>query len=140
MAKGVKTGGRKPGVPNKATAARVAEVAASGLTPLDFMLSVLRDEGRDYDTRIDAAKAAAPYVHPKLASIEHTGKDGVALIPTATEVVIVHHQPAAPEHVPTAGGTQPDDGKADAQLPPGPNPRLAVNGAVHPGSGGHPVG
>jgi hypothetical protein len=41
MAKGVKTGGRKKGVRNKATAAKAAEVAASGLTPLDYMLSLL---------------------------------------------------------------------------------------------------
>jgi hypothetical protein len=41
--------------------------------PLDYMLSLLRDEGLDRDTRMDAAKAAAPYVHAKLASVEHKG-------------------------------------------------------------------
>lgn len=40
------------------------------------MLSVMRDESRPVDMRLDAANKAAPYVHPKLASIEHTGKDG----------------------------------------------------------------
>jgi hypothetical protein len=69
---GKKTGGRKKGVPNKATAAKAAEIAASGLTPLDFMLQKMRDEAADLATRMDAAKAAAPYVHPKLASIDHT--------------------------------------------------------------------
>lgn len=62
--------GRKAGSPNKATAERQAEVAASGLTPLDYMLQVMRDEERMPDVRLDAAKAAAPYVHPKLASID----------------------------------------------------------------------
>jgi hypothetical protein len=86
MAKGVKTGGRKKGVRNKATAAKVAEVAASGLTPLDYMLGILRGqhpEGAEpaqviawEALRFEAAKAAAPYVHPKLANIEHTGKGG----------------------------------------------------------------
>lgn len=68
-----KTGGRQKGTPNKATAARAAEIAASGLTPLDYMLKVMRDEDEVLDVRLDAAKAAAPYVHPRLASIENTG-------------------------------------------------------------------
>src|SRR5947208_1935719 len=63
--------GRKRGTPNKATAARQAEVAASGITPLDYMLKVLRDENADPHQRFEAAKSAAPYVHPKLASIQH---------------------------------------------------------------------
>lgn len=81
-----KSGGRKKGVRNKATAAREAEVAASGLTPLDYMLQIMRAEhppgaepaeilAREA-MRFEAAKAAAPYVHPKLAAIEHSGKDG----------------------------------------------------------------
>ena len=68
-----KTGGRQKGTPNKATAARAAEIAASGLTPLDYMLKVMRDEDEAPDVRLDAAKAAAPYVHPRLATIETTG-------------------------------------------------------------------
>lgn len=71
-----KTGGRQKGTPNKATAAKAAEVAASGLTPLDYMLRVLRDEGNDQAVRLDAAKAAAPYVHPKLATVEVKNPDG----------------------------------------------------------------
>jgi len=70
MATGIKTGGRKKGVPNKATAAKQAEIAASGLTPLEFMLDVMRDEDNEQSVRLDAAKAAAPYVHPKLANID----------------------------------------------------------------------
>ena len=62
--------GRKAGTPNKASAERQAEVAASGLTPLDYMLSIMRDEDKVFDVRLDAAKAAAPYVHPKLASVD----------------------------------------------------------------------
>lgn len=73
MAKGIKTGGRQKGTPNRATAAKAKEIAESGLTPLDFMLEVLRDPTQEYPIRMDAAKSAAPYVHPKLASIEHTG-------------------------------------------------------------------
>ena len=70
-----KTGGRKPGTPNKASAAKAAAIAASGLTPLDYMISVMRDETNP-PLRLDAAKSAAPYVHPKLSSVELAGKDG----------------------------------------------------------------
>jgi hypothetical protein len=62
--------GRKPGTPNKASAERQAEIAASGLTPLEFMMGVLRDELKPFEDRFEAAKAAAPYVHPRLASVE----------------------------------------------------------------------
>jgi hypothetical protein len=40
------------------------------------MLSVLRDETQAPPFRFEAAKAAAPYIHPRLAAIEHTGKGG----------------------------------------------------------------
>ena len=71
-----KLGGRKKGVPNKVTATWRQEIAASGLTPLEYMLSMLRDEEQKPEMRFEAAKAAAPYLHPKLATIEHSGKDG----------------------------------------------------------------
>ena len=75
MATRKKTGGRQRGTPNKATAQREAEIAASGLTPLDYMLAILRDESADKADRMWAAAAAAPYVHPRLASVAHTGAD-----------------------------------------------------------------
>jgi hypothetical protein len=76
MAAGKKTGGRRRGVPNKTTANRRKEIAnagLAGLTPLDYMLSLLRDESNPTETRFEAAKAAAPYVHPKLANVQHSG-------------------------------------------------------------------
>jgi hypothetical protein len=75
MAAGIKTGGRQKGTPNKATVAKQAQIAASGLTPLDFMLAVLRDEEKSFDARMDAAKAAAPYCHPKRAPVDSDGED-----------------------------------------------------------------
>jgi hypothetical protein len=39
----------------------------------------MRDEKEDRPVRVDAAKAAAPYIQPKLANIEHTGPDGGAI-------------------------------------------------------------
>lgn len=34
------------------------------------MLKLLRDEEMPRDVRLDAAKSAAPYVHPRLSAIE----------------------------------------------------------------------
>ena len=34
----------------------------------------MRDEGTDKRERIDAAKAAAPYCHPRLANVEMNAK------------------------------------------------------------------
>lgn len=65
--------GRKPGSPNKASAERQAEIASSGITPLDYMLTILRDETKSVEDRMEAAKAAAPFVHPKLAAVELSG-------------------------------------------------------------------
>jgi hypothetical protein len=39
------------------------------------MISVMRDETNPPLLRLVAAKAAAPYVHPKLNSVELAGKD-----------------------------------------------------------------
>jgi hypothetical protein len=75
MARGGKRegAGRKPGVPNTKTKELVEKVEASGLTPLDYMLSILRDETLSREDRFEAAKAAAPFVHAKLAAVEHSG-------------------------------------------------------------------
>jgi hypothetical protein len=82
MAKGKKTGGRKKGTPNHITVerkAKLSEAQMAGLTPLDYMLGILRDEDAKPDDRMHAAVHAAPYMHPKLATIEHGGKDGKAV-------------------------------------------------------------
>jgi hypothetical protein len=92
--------GRKRGTPNKATAARQAEVAASGITPLEMMLDNMRSAyqralelekqlndlppeelgarlqlmgeiARQRQIAQKCAADAANYVHPKLASIQH---------------------------------------------------------------------
>jgi hypothetical protein len=75
MARGGKrpNAGRKAGTPNKASIERQAKISASGLTPLDYMLKILRDEDKPVEARMDAAKAAAPYVHPRLAAVELKG-------------------------------------------------------------------
>lgn len=69
--------GRPKGGASKTNETARAAAAATGITPLDYMLGVLRDTTKDSETRMDAAKAAAPYVHSKLAAIELSGTLGV---------------------------------------------------------------
>ena len=63
--------GRPPGALNKRTQDTVAQIEESGLTPLDYLLSVMRDTGKPDNERIDAAKAAAPFVHARLTVTEN---------------------------------------------------------------------
>lgn len=76
--KGKKTGGRAKGALNKKTIAKKAlaeHLQKKGLTPLEYMLRVMRSRAKN-ERRDDMAKAAAPYIHPRLNAIQHTGKDG----------------------------------------------------------------
>ena len=61
-----KSGGRQKGAVDKIK--REAILAAQGITPLDYMLGIIRNEQEDKTVRLDAAKAAAPYVHARLQS------------------------------------------------------------------------
>lgn len=102
-----KGAGRKAGSATQKTREIADRAAAAGITPLEVMLenmdfahskaSVLLqtivDSGADVPDGFDqfkellrfrsiaqeCAKDAAPYIHPKLAAIEHTGKDGGAI-------------------------------------------------------------
>lgn len=65
--------GRKKGSLSTRTQEIVARAAADGLTPLEYMLGILRDETQDAKERFAAAKECAPYMHPRLAAVEHSG-------------------------------------------------------------------
>lgn len=64
--------GRKKGSLTKKTQEIAAAAIKDGVTPLEYLLGVLRN-GENEKDRFAAAVAAAPYVHPKLASVEHSG-------------------------------------------------------------------
>ena len=66
--------GRPRGRKSGKTLALLDAVATQGLTPLEYLLNLLRDEQLERAVRLDAAKAAAPYVHPRLAQIDTTLK------------------------------------------------------------------
>lgn len=72
-----KGAGRKPGQSTKMNQEARKKALEGGISPLDYMLAQMRDEQNPRELRMDAAKAAAPYVHARLAAVEHSG--GVAL-------------------------------------------------------------
>jgi len=51
---------------------------AEGMTPLEVMLKAMRTHAdkNEWDEAASMAKDAAPYMHAKLASIQHTGRNG----------------------------------------------------------------
>jgi hypothetical protein len=82
MAKGAKTGGRTAGTPNKDKAPVLAKAKELGVDPVDAMLELTAwaykewQETKDSDMAkrvLDYASQAAPYVRPKLSSIEAKG-------------------------------------------------------------------
>ena len=87
--------GRKKSVPNRVTNDLRLRLLASGKSPLEFLTDLFRapeptprkDESilafverrkQWAHDRLEAGKAAAPFYHSKLATIEDTGKDGGA--------------------------------------------------------------
>jgi hypothetical protein len=77
---GARTGaGRKAGTVTTKTREIAAGALANGITPLEFLLSVLRTEPKKdaterekmdlFAARFEAAKQAAPYMHPRLSSV-----------------------------------------------------------------------
>lgn len=89
-------GGKRKGAgrPQGALTERTREVAEraaqEGLTPLEFMLQIMRDETQEMPFRADMAKAAAPYIHPRLANVEHKGEGGGPI-----KIEIVKFDPAS---------------------------------------------
>lgn len=71
--------GRKKGAATRMNEEARRKAAEGGLMPLDYMLGIMRDELQPQSDRMDAAKAAAPYLHAKLATVEHSGPDGGAI-------------------------------------------------------------
>ena len=71
-----KNAGRKPGAATTKTREIANKASEAGITPLEYILSVMRDETTEPRERLSAAVAAAPYMHAKLSSVEVSGKDG----------------------------------------------------------------
>jgi hypothetical protein len=84
--------GRPKGAKSKSTIAKEAvltEVLSRAIqnetTPLEVMLTIMRDPESPPAMKFEAAKAAAPYVHPRLSQVDSTvtHKRDVAELTTA---------------------------------------------------------
>jgi hypothetical protein len=67
--------GRPKGSTNKLDQEARKKAIETGISPLEYLLGVMRNPEMDLEKRIDAAKAAAPYVHARLQAVTHTGPD-----------------------------------------------------------------
>lgn len=86
MSYGKKTGGRKKGATNIRTREIAEKAFETGISPLEYMLSVMREEIPDdaepairammTTQKFEAAKACAPYMHPRLESVALTVPKG----------------------------------------------------------------
>jgi hypothetical protein len=75
--------GRKRGGHNKLQAGQAIAVKWLGMTPAEYLESVVCDPTADPKLRIDAARAASPYVHKKQPeALEHTVN-----VPIAVQIV-----------------------------------------------------
>lgn len=61
--------GRPRGSKNKINQELAQAVEREGLSPLGFLLDILRNESLDVSERLQAAKIACPYVHPRIYRI-----------------------------------------------------------------------
>jgi hypothetical protein len=59
---------------------------ARPLTPLDVLLSVMRDGAQPAALRVEAAKSAAPYCHRSLGSIRRSGRENKGARPHSEPV------------------------------------------------------
>jgi hypothetical protein len=82
--------GRKPGKKNTRSQEIANQQRAGGITPLEYMLKILRDEDQTPAARMEAAQSAAPFMHSRLQSIQHTGKDDGPIEIDIVEEVITH--------------------------------------------------
>jgi hypothetical protein len=83
-----KKGGKRPGsgrpkgsvsYKTQMTEEERAKHAEAGMLPLEYMLRVMRDGRVPKARRDDMCKAAAPYLHARLSSVEVKNKKGEAL-------------------------------------------------------------
>jgi hypothetical protein len=91
-------------------------------TPLEYLVSVYTDESNPLSVRLDAAKAAAPYVHPRLSTVEvsnNTPYDDARLIPTAELLAIINGESGEGSCSSSSVGHLPIRGSGDPPTPVG---------------------
>ena len=62
--------GRPRGARNIRSEETAKQIQESGLTPLEYLMGIVRDENAPRKDRIECARAAAPFVHARLSAVE----------------------------------------------------------------------
>ena len=84
---------------NKLAREATAEaVEKAGQTPLDFLLTYMRDDTKSDKDRLAAATAAAGYVHHKLSAVDHSGSLGISHEDALNQLEEAEHMNGANEH------------------------------------------
>ena len=92
---GERRGGRQRGTPNKKTALRNAALAAAAanpeISPLEFLLGLMRDPNVSSELRIKIAQATLPFVHAKPGSARPGDPAGTATLIDGTGAFTIDH-------------------------------------------------
>jgi hypothetical protein len=80
MAKGVKTGGREKGTPNKRTQEVIERLAALRCDPIEGMARIAMDETNPPELRGRMLAELAGYCYPKRKAVELSGDGNEAVL------------------------------------------------------------
>jgi hypothetical protein len=90
---GERRGGRQRGTPNKKTALKNAAIAAAAsnteISPLEFLLGIMRDPNVSSELRIKVAQATLPFVHAKPGSARPGDPAGTAKLIDSTGALTI---------------------------------------------------
>jgi hypothetical protein len=111
---GERRGGRQKGAKNKSTVLhemkvkeRLGDTLTADIMPLEVMMAAMRKAWHDGDVKeaVLHAERAAPYCHPKLQALKHSGdaENPVAMaimsgVPDVADTDDDHQRPAAQSH------------------------------------------
>ena len=81
MAKGIKTGGRVTGTPNKRTIEAMQKLNKLGCDPIEGMARIAMDESNSIELRAKMLSDLAPYVYPKRKTVDiSSNNEGLTVI------------------------------------------------------------
>ncbi|SEK23274.1 hypothetical protein SAMN04487976_101156 [Xaviernesmea oryzae] len=78
--------GRKPGTLNRRTVEVLGKVMSEGISPIEYMMSIMRNEDADAKDRAWAAAQAAPFIHPRPAPAQRAISIKLPAIETAEQI------------------------------------------------------
>ena len=98
-------------------------------TPLEYLVSVYTDEDSPLNVRLDAAKAAAPYVHPRLSAVEVSSDkhpDDCRLIPTWKLIAAINGESEGDSCAPSSDSRLQAGNSGDQPINPAGNTSIST--------------